>query len=336
MKKFFLTLALLCSCAHGPSPVVVTRAETTYQVINVGPAFEKFWNLAEGQPFERQLRLWNEIVEKPFQPFYDSMVWQKKEDPHWEERKNRRLKEMFGKYPALYPRMTANFNSFDRTLSAQIKKFKNTFPEAAFHLPIYAAPTATFNGKGGENGDSSDGKTVLAFGIDMMTEFDNDPDVLYSHELFHIYHTDAIGMNEKVFLGEGRLTLPLWLEGLATYVSQQMNPAAPMASVLMDKELPNVTDDQVQVLAEMFLKNAEEKAFDDKKPEIYKKWFAIDPKYNVGKGLPARCGYLLGLRVAQELAKTHSLTEMGHWKVADIHRNVRAALMVLRSRKTRR
>lgn len=328
LKFCVLATAFLCACAHVRPQTAPFKQADSYQVINLGPQFKHFWETAANKPFDEQLRVWNEIVETPYQVFYDAMVWQKKDNSKWEERKVRRLKEMFRKYPALYSRMTESFRSFEKTLSLQIGKFQNFFSDAKFSLPIYAAPTTTFNGKGGEGGDSGDalGKTVLAFGIDMMVEYDNDPDVLYSHELFHIYHTEAIGLNEHVFLEQGRLTLPLWLEGLATYVSLQMNPTAGMSAVLMDKDLPNVNDNEVRELAGKFLGEADEKAFDTKKPEIYKKWFAIDPQYNVGKNLPHRCGYLLGLRVVQELAGNHSLQEMVHWKVADVHKNVVEAL----------
>lgn len=329
MKKlcYFLLFPFLFSACSTGSKVSEGKS-STYEVINLGPDFEHFWEQAKDKKIEEQIAIWDQTIEKPHQAFYDGMVWQKNENPKWEERKLRRLKEFLPKYNLLYPDMMAQFNQFDATLRKQIKKFSEFFSDARFALPIYAAPTATFNGKGGEGGESGDplGRTVLAFGIDMIVDRKDNPDVLYAHELFHIYHVDAIGVNEHVFLSEGHLTLPLWLEGLATYVSQQMNPNASMSDILMDKELPKLSDQQIQLLAQMFLKQANEKAFDSKKPEIYKRWFAIDPQYNLGSQFPPRCGYLLGLKVAQHLAKSHSLNEMVHWKVKEAHEN---ALTVL-------
>jgi len=168
-----IATVFLCSCTHAPSQTVTAKSANHYQVINLGPQFEQFWKSAASRPFDEQLRLWNEVVEKPYQTFYDAMVWQKKGNPQWEERKIRRLKEMFAKYQALYPAMIENFHSFDATLSSQIGKFQTFFSDAKISLPIYAAPTTTFNGKGGEGGESGDdlGQTVLAFGIDMMVEY---------------------------------------------------------------------------------------------------------------------------------------------------------------------
>jgi hypothetical protein len=299
-----------------------------YKVINLGPNFSQFWQSAKGQSFEDQLRAWNEFIETPYQTFYDEMVWQQSSNPKWEERKLRRLKEFFEKYPVLYPEMMNQFTQFDTTLKLQIEKFTHFFPDAYFDLSIYAAPTTTFNGKGGEGGDTEDklGKTVLAFGIDMLVDLKNDPDVLYSHELFHIYHTSTIHMNEQIFLKQGHLTLPLWLEGLATYVSQQMNPNASLRDILMDKDLAEVSQQNIHTLAQMFIKESEEASFDMKKPEFYKKWFAIDPQFKIENGFPMRCGYLLGLKVVEKLAKKYSLNEMVHWNVKEIHANVKIAL----------
>jgi hypothetical protein len=325
----WIALGLLFGCSDLPtkssqSPVADEQLKTTYTIVNLGSAFERFWSLAKTKSFEEQLKIWNEVVEGPYRQFYDGMVWQKKENPKWEERKIRRLKEFFPKYQSLYGGMKAEFDQFDRTLKKQIDRFAQFFPDSHFNLPIYAAPTTTFNGKGGEGGDSGDplGKTVLAFGIDMIIDRKDNPDVLYSHELFHIYHTAAASVSDKVFSNEGKLTLPLWLEGLATYVSQQMNSQASLADILMDKDLPNLTKKQIQFLAKKFVSESGQKAFDPAKPEFYKKWFAIDPQYSLGPALPQRCGYLLGLKVSERLAKKNKLQDMVHWNVAEAHRQV--------------
>lgn len=323
---FLFVLLMLFGCSH--SSKTESKLMHNYQVVNLGKNFSQFWEKSKAEPFEVQLRIWDEVIEAPYQEFYNEMVWQKSRNPQWRERKLRRLKEFFGKYPTLYPAMMSEFDQFDSTLKLQIEKFVQFFPDANFDLPIYAAPTVTFNGKGGEGGESGDklGKTVLAFGIDMIIDLKNDPDVLYSHELFHIYHTSAIGMNEQVFFKQGRLTLPLWLEGLATYVSQKMNPNASPNAVLMDKDLPKVSRPQIRQLAKMFLKESDEAAFDMNKPEIYKKWFAVDPGFKLQGPFPARSGYLLGLKVAEDLSKNHSLHEMVHWNVDAIHSHVKIAL----------
>ena len=330
LALYFMALTILgCSTSQ---PKSTNEALNLFgpQVINLGSEFERFWKVAKDQSFEKQLSIWNEVVEKHHQSFYNSIVWQNPTNPKWEERKIRQLKKYFALFPKIYSEVAYNFDHFDEVLAAQIERYKKTFPDAKFDLSIYAAPTATFNGKGGEGGDGGDdlGKTVLAFGIDVLTERHDNPDVLYSHELFHIYHTDKIGVNEQVFLSEGKLTLPLWLEGLATYVSEVMNPNAKASEVLMAEDLTKVSPNDISWLAKEFLKEAEEKAFDEKHPEIYKRWFAIGTG-SVRKDLPERSGYLLGLKVVEHLAKKNSLSEMVNWKIGTVHQEVRKALAEL-------
>lgn len=331
---WILLLIFSSSCAtRSPSPESGAREKSTVQgprVINLGPEFKMFWNKAKGKSFDEQLQLWNDLVEKPYQSFYNTIVWQNPSNPKWEERKVRQLKKYFGLYPQLYSQIADNFDHFNEALDSQMARYKKSFPDAVFDLSIYAAPTVTFNGKGGEGGDGSDelGKTVLVFGIDVLTERHDNPDVLYSHELFHIYHTAKLGVNEQVFLNQGKLTLPLWLEGLATYASEVLNPSAKASEVLMADDLPKVSKADIKWLAKEFLKQANEKAFDDKKPEIYKRWFSIGTG-SVRADLPERSGYLLGLKVVEHLAKSNPLNSMVTWDINRFHDETTKALSEL-------
>jgi len=321
-RKWFLVLGVTMTLQ--PIATAEPNSLTTYQVVSLEKEYRRFWSEASGKSFAVQVMAWDKIIEKPHQAFYDSFVWNKKSNPKWEERKQRRLMEMFGKYPNLNPSIETYFKNFPTTLELQVAKFKTQFKDANFKLPIYAVPSTTFNGKGGESG----GQTVLAFGIDMIADRHDDTDVLYSHELFHIYHTDTIGINEKVFTEQGKLTLPLWLEGLATYVSGSFNPSATEAIILMADDLAKLNHKDLQWLASAFLKEAEGKALDLKNPGIYTKWFGFGGE-KLRKDLPDRCGYLLGLNVVRHLTKTNGMNEMVHWKVPEVHRYVLKALKEL-------
>lgn len=332
-----LSMMFLSSCANlnrSQRPNVNSeklQSQGLPKIVNLGPEFKTFWERAKSQNFEAQMKIWDEVIEKPHQAFYDGLVWEKDSNREWQERKLRRLKEFFPKYQTLYPEIAKQFDSFERTLTDQVKRFQKFFDDAHFEAAIFAAPTTTFNGKGGEGDDSTDplGKTFLAFGIDMIVDRKDNPDVLYAHELFHIYHTEKVRIDEKVFLGEGHITLPLWLEGLATYASARMNPQASTTDVLMDSKLAKLDEKAVRELAKKFLLVANEKAFDPHKPEIYKAWFTTDPQVTLGEGFPMRCGYLLGLKVAHHLSKKHELSEMVQWTVPQSHQIVLTALTEL-------
>jgi uncharacterized protein YjaZ len=330
MRNFIFIVVVLSMLSCSSKSTKSSIPGPTYKVVNLGPDFERFLIKAQEKPFEEQLKFWNEYIEAPHQDFYDVMVWQKSENPQWEERKNRRLKEFFAKYPMLYPKMMIEFMRFDANLAAQIYKFQKAFHDAKFDMTVYAAPTTTFNGKAGEGGEDTHklGKSILAFGIDMMVDRQTDPDILYSHELFHVYHSEVAGFKIQDSPPDQRLTFPLWLEGLATYVSQQMNPNASAGQVFMDENLAKVSEADLHKLAKRFLKEANEKSFDEAKPEINLKWFSAQYK-DQPKDIPTRAGYLLGFKVAQILAQKHTLQEMVHWKADEIHKQTIAILKLL-------
>jgi hypothetical protein len=241
------------------------------------------------------------------------MVWMKKELPNWKERRMRLLKKYFPKYRKLAPQMNELFTRFDETLTAQIELFKKTFPGFELTLPVYAAPTASFNGRASE-GVSSGDQPVLAFGMDVATDLHSDPVILYSHELFHVYHNGFLKIENQP---KETLGLALWMEGFATYVSLKMNPGASLNSVFMSKKLPKVKQKDIPWLAHAFLKDLKKK----QSSAIYQKWFNEGSKFHLRKNLPDRCGYLLGFYVVAHLAAgNHSVDEMVHWdaKTAEI------------------
>ncbi|MBI2516548.1 MAG: hypothetical protein HYV95_06490 [Opitutae bacterium] len=326
--------ALICLiaglCTAGASGAPVTEPQPVPLRLSVlEPEFKAFWAEAQGKPIEQQLQVWDRLVEARHRDFYEIFVWDKAANPRWQERKRRLLGKMFAKYPALYPAMIANFERFPATIATQVARFRRSFPDAVFTGPIYAAPVASFNGKGGEGGSADgSGELTLAFGIDLISERNDDVDILYAHELFHIYHGKAAGIDEKVFAEQGRLTLPLWMEGFATYVSGLLNPDKPDGELLMDASLGRVAASERRWLAAEFLKVAGGKAVDEHGSLAFNQWFSAGES-KVRADLPSRCGYWLGLAVARELAKTHPLDEMVRWRVPEIHRHMLEALQEL-------
>jgi len=304
------------------SPRADQTSRSTYEVVNLGNEFQQFWKAAESKLFEEQITIWNELVESPHQDLFDSLVYSKKFVKDWPEKKEKRLRELFAELPTTFDSNLKVFKSFEKTLADQIRKYSKKFPDSRFTNKIYAVPGASFNGKSGELYKSKE--TVLAFGINIMLKIDDDPDVLYSHELFHIYHHNRLNIDSKTYDERGRLTLPLWMEGLATYVSKEMNPLKGDDKIFMSRELTRVSQEDIRWLAREFLKNADAKSFDEAKPEIYQNWFTYGRQ--VRRDIPTRAGYLLGYHVASELGKHHSSYEMAGWDLDRIHTKVKETL----------
>lgn len=315
----------LFGCVHSQVTVQPRPAEES-QIISFQKDLKIFWGKAVGQPFEAQLKLWDLYVEAPHQDFYDSVVWEKKYNSDWSARKRRQLLVVFSKYEKLMPTMQANFTAFQRTIEAQLNKFEEMFPEPKLNVPVYAALSPNFNGRGATlSVPGKPDQTILAFSMDMISSRKDSMEILFPHELFHIYHFQVTGITQDGQMTDGKLTLPLWEEGLATYVSGQMSPGHSDGDLLMDPDLGSVPASRLAALAKKFLLQAEEKAFDSKKPEIYRSWFNVG-KDKVASDLPNRCGYILGLYIVRTVVKTHSLSELTRWDPVEIHRQVKIAL----------
>lgn len=324
----FLLFMSAVACSTSPSSTSPNKdktVSTTYTVINLGKEFDAFWEKAKSKPFEEQVKIWDEVVEAPHQDLYDSLVYSKKYSKDWPEKKTRRLKGFFAVLPHEYEATKKVFDGFENTVAEQIKKYSAKFPDSKFTNKIYAVPGATFNGKANELSQTKE--TVLAFGINIMIEIDDDPDVLYSHELFHIYHHNRLNIDEKTYDEKGKLTLPLWMEGLAVYVSKEMNPSKGDDKVFMSKDLPKVPQKDIRWMAEDFLKNADAKSYDEKHPEIYQNWFNFGKQ--IRKDIPTRAGYLLGYHVVKELGKKYSSYEMAGWDLDKMHKEVKSTLAQL-------
>jgi uncharacterized protein YjaZ len=323
---YFCVFLLLASCASTTQqPVVAPTTQPvpqSFQIINLGPAFSTFWEQAQGKRFSEQEKIWERVIEKPNREFYDSMVWMKSSLPQWKERRKRLLKKYFHKYRKLAPEMKELFAHFDQTLSIQIDSFKNMFSGFEVTVPVYAAPTASFNGRASE-GVTYGKQPVLAFGMDVAADFRSDPNILYSHELFHVYHNGFLKLEKQK---DTSLLLSLWMEGFATYVSLKMNPSASLNSVFMSAKLPKVKQKDIPWLAQAFLKDLHK----DSIQEIYQKWFNEGSKIRPRKNLPDRCGYLLGFYVVAHLAAgNYSVDEMVHWDAKTAESQVTEALKEL-------
>ncbi len=302
------------------------------QLINLGDSFETFWSKAKDKTLPEQLNLWNIYIEKPNQAFYDTVVWNHT-NAAWRERRQKILSDTFSKYPKLYPKIHALFASFSKEFEQGSKTFLKIFPDASsLSAPIYLAPGPTFNGKSAILKEGKHETVILAFGADMISERDDALDILLPHELFHLYHALKSDIKNDGIDGDAKLMLPLWAEGLATYVSSVITPGKSDAELLMDRAFANVSPKEVLNLAASFLKVRNELVTNVAAGSPLKAWFAIgDAK--VRSDLPNRCGYFLGLHVVRHLAKTNSLYEMTHWTKPEVYSRVASALEELANKK---
>jgi hypothetical protein len=206
------------------------------------------------------------------------------------------------RFHAVGSRIGADFKAAQR-------RFLRTFPDFDCREYVAFGPSLfTFDGHGFEDHDH---KIRMLFGVDMiaMLHPPGDLPAFFDHELFHIYH-DQVTPRPAPSLSLAWWAL--WREGLATYVSQRMNPRKTPQDVLwFPTDLVTRMRPQLGHAAALLLDDIDK---DDE--QTYAMWFAVPQS---PAGLPPRAGYYLGYLFAAELGKTRSLGTLAKMAPADIH-----------------
>jgi hypothetical protein len=218
-----------------------------------------------------------------------------------------------------------NLATFDASLNASLPRLEQAFAGAfpAFNpesVSIYIMPSfGVFDGMTEIVG----GKLALLIGIDNLAQESSMVPVFLTHELFHIYHHEV---NPTFFVTPSENDLykyglyrELWAEGMATYVSQALNPGTTAGQALFSSELADLSAQDRRRLAcliqsDLLSTEARESAlfFDG----------GVHPA-----GLPARGGYYIGYLVAKRLGSRLSLAQLaqlsGDELQADVTEGVR-------------
>ncbi|MCZ4251769.1 DUF5700 domain-containing putative Zn-dependent protease [Pseudoalteromonas shioyasakiensis] len=183
-----------------------------------------------------------------------------------------------------------------KDLNGSMGSFIITFPEFKSETPIYI-----LHSLGRFNGATRDlnGKSYLMFGVDLMAKYHtwkNDMP-FFHHELFHVYH-------EKLFQCKDELWCSIWTEGLATYVSHQLNPSSNNDELML-----NIPNNMVENVSSRLLYSLTDlkKKYYSRNPDIYSSFFNFS---NDETKLPYRRGYYLGYILAKEIGKNYTLEEL--------------------------
>jgi hypothetical protein len=157
----------------------------------------------------------------------------------------------------------------------------------------------------GNESTDKQGRDRLLFGIDMIALLHGPEDMpaLFAHELFHVYHRQIMGASMPK---DDLVTWwAMWEEGLATYLSRQMNQPRREQDVLWFPKDLAVQMDKPGVMAQA----ATQMLADFDTSAHYGLWFQIGKS---APGLPERAGYVMGLRLAEQLGRDHSLSWLAH------------------------
>jgi hypothetical protein len=227
--------------------------------------------------------------------------------------------EHFGDYPPLTDAKLASFSAdFPKAFDDAEKRFTKAFPDFACQTPILFGPS--FGRFGGSGGIGPDGVYRMRFGIDKLAviETPSDLPVLFSHEMFHVHHSQVLGNALKQNLGV--VWWGAWVEGLASYVSYRITPGATPKQALA---WPADLYERMQAPGAMKQASAQMLLDMDAKGKTYGLWFHMNESY---PGLPSNAGYYMGYRMAEALAARYSLPELARMSPDELKPLIRAYL----------
>ncbi len=287
-------LACICVLAWATLPAVARpKSPPLFRIVDVMPAFWQAWDAGQGQPIAVRAALFRRDVLNRYPQLFASI---------------RADDAALGAYlQALEPDI-AELRHDEDVLRAQLPRYRRTFGETfpdfdPAEVTVYVQPSLfRFGGKT----DDVEGRHALQFGLDTLASVHADVGVVIAHELFHVYHRQ---INPSFFGTRGENDLyayglyrQMWAEGLATYVSQALNPAATPAQVLLSDQLAALDDVRTRRLA-----CALDELLDSTSRQQSALYFdsGVHPD-----GVPPNGGYLIGDLVAKRLGATRSLQQL--------------------------
>ena len=291
-------------------------------VIDVMPAFWKFWDTNLHQPMDVRVRAFFESIVAVYPDLFhhgliiSGALTDLEGVPEAQTRVADYLRDVQQYIPAMRRITTEIREKYHRSV-ADLSK---AFPDYAPMTPVYF----TVSLFGFSDGMNYSPETIgLYFGIDELArilEFSSNIKIVLDHELFHRYRYQIAPVTST----SRAAWAYMWEEGLATYVSHQMNPGYSVdADFVLPTPLSELAKPHLQELARRMIDQAE-----SVDPQTYSDLFSLDRS---PAGMPARSGYYLGFRTAELLASNRSLTELAHLEGDELKRNVLHALVELRS-----
>ena len=296
-------------------------------------SFHAFWSAARGKPFPQQEALWNEYIEGPREDLYRAVVWEVRDNPQWQANRRRMLQVRFAQYPRIASQVPSEAGEIAAQLRIQTVRFRRLFPGAAAAPRAVIVLAPDFDSK---SGVLPDGTPVLALAVDTLALEKADLPILLPHELFHLYDAEHAGVENDGVMPGTRLTLPLFAEGLATYVSSVASPGLGDGQYLLQSDLGNLPPAGIAAAARDFLEAAGTMTIDPATHSVsplYARWFESGTK-PANSAYPNRAGYWLGLHVIRNLRQTYSLQQLASWPPATAERRTLAALIAMAASKS--
>ena len=277
-----------CAANAEQAPVVDGQA---MEVQNLATAFVTFWDQTKDLSADARVAAFKRDVETRFPAFYGIARFGKNVTQVKRDAQIQRAIEKFGPVRETF---VAKMLNFETLLQTNLLSFRQTFPDFQPDVSVYLLHSL---GEMDGGTRTLEGKQYLIFGIDGMVQYhqpSSDESAFFHHELFHVLHAPLFGACDEIWCA-------LWSEGLAVHVAKTLNPHATEDELLLAFPPDLVINTEARRRdALIHLKGVLSSTDGDVHGGIFQ-------LRGDTTGLPARRGYVLGLWVAQELAKAHTL-----------------------------
>jgi hypothetical protein len=301
-----LLLVAACQSAH-PEPA----AAPPYRLIDLSDDFAAFYDRTSAMAPEARVAAFKADIVPLFPEFYGRQRFGQMTD----EQFDRRVLSELDSFPQYREAYASKARQFEALLAPAFASFRQTFPDVQPIGDIYL-----LNSMGEMDGGTRtyNGRVHLIFGADVLARLHpyEDEEPFFHHELFHTYHDDH-------FSDCGAVSCALWIEGIATYVAQTLNPDATDDQLLLTVPDPipaevdaNLSEAVCVVSARLSSRNSND----------LRALFSFD-RFN--ERLPPRFGYYIGYLVARQAGRTHSLRELARFNNHQAEPIVTAALRSL-------
>jgi hypothetical protein len=310
MIRSFHVLAALAACALSASGIAAPKPCSYTDLM---PAYQVFANRTAQLPPEQRAADFLANVAARYPDYYSPEVFG--DDQKLRARAVRffdpaqRSAVFPGNAPLTDARLAAMGTVIGPQFLAQQQRFIHVFADFSCSSTVeFGVSLLKFDGHPTDFG----GKRHLLFGVDVITILHDESQMpsFFAHEIFHIYHEQVIA--DQIPQGDSPGWYTMWLEGLATYVSQRMNPKLDAQHVLWSpSDIVSRMQADTPRAAKLLLADL------DRTGMRSERWFLMGTEV---EGLPARAGYYLGYLFAKSVGDAVPLPQLARMPLEQVHK----------------
>ena len=289
-------LAALMAVAAPAAP-----ASANLQFVDLTGDFDRIWKETSALPETERAKSFRAAFAPILPGFYDP---ERVKDFVTAERYDAAILKSLNAYPQQLDSILRVSRDFQQMVGPARREFEATFGPMTGYPPIYVVHSlGEFDGGTRELKSGSH----LMFGADVIARLYVDTPIkpFVQHELFHLMHGRSFPDCEKLYCS-------LWQEGLATYVAASLNPGADDTALMLTMPAPIRPAVEANKAGAICAVRAR---LDSEKPDDYASLFYGSSKI---EGFPARMGYYVGYRVAQDLGRTRDLKQLAAMSPAEV------------------